>query len=99
MTYKEIVAALRLATVDRDEESLDRAVDEEAMALRDPSRRFTAAYRRQLRADAEELFAQDITERLDSGREPIEPWQALSYRRRFCVAWAISEILREKRGF
>lgn len=95
MTYEEIVAALRRGNCDSTADALERAVEDEARALRDERRPLGVAAEIQAsRAAARDYYAEDITAQL---RDPVQPNpNRMLNLRRFPVTWAVAEIMRQE---
>jgi hypothetical protein len=92
MTFDEIVKKLQDQRLDYLLSALDRAVEEEARALRalEPKRKQTQKWLQGTFDQAKEYFAEDITKYLAMGDVALTPEQVLNHRR-IPTAWAVAK--------
>lgn len=96
MTYDEIVKKMNDLRLDHLRSALDRAVTDEAVALRqlEPGRKQTQRFLQNTEQQAKDYFAEDITKFMDmAGQDQITPDQVLNHRR-LATAWAIAQKLK-----
>ena len=96
MTYDEIIKKLEDQRLDYLRSALDRAVTEEAAALRqfEPGRKQTQKRLQSTEQQAKDYFAEDITKFWAMGDVQITPEQVLNHRR-LPTAWAIARKLHD----
>lgn len=92
MNYKEIVDLMAELNLFATAERLRTAVDEEAEALRAGPGGLTNHTTASSLDSARDLYAEDITNWLESGDDP-DPEQLIGMRARYVMSWGFAQII------